>query len=152
MSQRDKVWDFHVAMGQPRAARPRMPEAARVRFRVRFIMEEALELLEACYPDSTAMRTILPRVRSDLATIIDEGAVSPDLPAVADALTDLKYVAIGFEIEAGIDGEAVFDLVHKANMEKQAGPVREDGKRLKPEGWQPPDIEGELRRQGWSGK
>jgi hypothetical protein len=26
---------------------------------------------------------------------------------------------------------------------------RADGKILKPEGWKPPDIEGELRAQGW---
>jgi predicted HAD superfamily Cof-like phosphohydrolase len=32
-----------------------------------------------------------------------------------------------------------FEEVHRANMTKLAGPKREDGKQLKPEGWQPPD-------------
>jgi hypothetical protein len=32
-------------------------------------------------------------------------------------------------------------------MAKVGGPVRPDGKKLKPEGWQPPDIAGILRAQ-----
>jgi len=34
-------------------------------------------------------------------------------------------------------------------MRKVGGVVREDGKRLKPEGWVGPDIEKCLRAQGW---
>jgi hypothetical protein len=34
-------------------------------------------------------------------------------------------------------------------MAKMSGPVDEHGKKRKPEGWKPPDIAGELRRQGW---
>lgn len=29
--------------------------------------------------------------------------------------------------------------------------LREDGKRLKPEGWLPPDIRAKLLEQGWEG-
>lgn len=52
---------------------------------------------------------------------------------------------------SGIDLRPVWSEVHAANMRKTTGPVREDGKRLKPEGWQPPDIAGVLRAQGWQG-
>lgn len=39
-----------------------------------------------------------------------------------------------------IDLDPFFREVHRANMEKLKGPKREDGKQLKPEGWQPPRI------------
>ncbi len=42
----------------------------------------------------------------------------------------------------GLDLRPFFKIVHQANMFKTTGPVREDGKRLKPEGWVPPDIKG----------
>ena len=64
-----------------------------------------------------------------------------------DALIDLIYVSAGRLIALGVDGDAVWELVHVANMAKADGPVREDGKRLKPPGWTHPDIAAELDRQ-----
>jgi predicted HAD superfamily Cof-like phosphohydrolase len=64
-------------------------------------------------------------------------------------MADLDYVVEGTRQELGIDGPAVHAIVHAANMAKQAGPVDASGKKRKPEGWKPPDIAGELRRQGW---
>lgn len=46
----------------------------------------------------------------------------------------------------GIDLEPFFDEVQRTNMAKADGPIREDGKRLKPPGWTPPDIKGILER------
>jgi len=62
------------------------------------------------------------------------------LELVADSIVDLIYVLIGRAISYGIDLRPLWDAVHRANMAKAAGPVREDGKRLKPEGWEPPPI------------
>ncbi len=42
----------------------------------------------------------------------------------------------------GLDLRPFFSIVHQANMLKTTGPIREDGKRLKPEGWVGPDIRG----------
>jgi hypothetical protein len=42
----------------------------------------------------------------------------------------------------GLDLRPFFTMVHHANMLKTTGPIREDGKRLKPEGWMAPDIIG----------
>ncbi len=43
------------------------------------------------------------------------------------------------------DGWWLFwDEVHRSNMAKVGGPIRGDGKRLKPEGWTPPDVAGVL--------
>lgn len=54
-----------------------------------------------------------------------------------------------FANRCSMDLDPLWQDVHRANMAKTTGPVRADGKRLKPEGWQPPDIAGVLRVQGW---
>jgi len=54
-------------------------------------------------------------------------------------------VVYGTALEMGIDLEPHFNEVHASNMAKRGGPVREDGKMLKPEGWLPPDINGILQ-------
>ena len=50
-----------------------------------------------------------------------------------------------------IDVRPVFEAVHAANMAKVGGGVREDGKVLKPPGWQPPDVEAIIEAQQRSG-
>lgn len=75
-----------------------------------------------------------------------------DLVEVADGLADVIYIALGCAIECGINLSSVFAEVHRSNLAKEGGPIREDGKRLKPPGWQPPDVAGVLTRQGWDGK
>ena len=82
-----------------------------------------------------------------------EPLVSPPagIPAFADALADLDYVIEGTRLEFGIDGWPIAQAVHKSNMAKVGSKVREDGKILKGPDWTPPDIAGELRKQGWSG-
>lgn len=74
---------------------------------------------------------------------------SSDLVGIADALADLIYVAIGCAGAYGIPLAKVFAEVHRSNLAK-LGPdgkpvVREDGKIIKPEGWQKPDIARILR-------
>lgn len=63
-----------------------------------------------------------------------------NLEGVADGLADLIYVAIGTALAYGIDLRPVWNEVQRANMAKEGGGRREDGKILKPEGWVAPDI------------
>jgi predicted HAD superfamily Cof-like phosphohydrolase len=65
-----------------------------------------------------------------------------DFPEMIDAVADMLYVVYGAAVEMGVDIHPFFAIAHDANMKKTLGPKREDGKQLKPEGWQPPDIEG----------
>jgi hypothetical protein len=46
----------------------------------------------------------------------------------------------GTAVEFGIDIQPFFDEVHRTNMLKVGGTTREDGKTLKPPGWEPPRI------------
>lgn len=55
-------------------------------------------------------------------------------------LCDILYVAYGAAVSMGLDLEPFFDEVHASNMTKLGGPVREDGKRLKPAHYKPADM------------
>jgi hypothetical protein len=78
---------------------------------------------------------------------LDRAMERGDLPGVADAVADAVYVLLGLAVTFGIDMRPVWAAVHAANMAKVGGPRRADGKRLKPDGWEPPDIAAILARQ-----
>lgn len=128
-----------LSVGQTAREVPTALAEDELALRVELIREEFAELVQAATGDLTARVIVSREVRHE----------RPDLPATADALADLLYVLLGWAVAAGIDLGRVFDLVHTTNMAKLAGPVRPDGKRLKPRGWAAPNIEGELVRQGW---
>ena len=75
-----------------------------------------------------------------------------DLPQVADACCDLKYVITGFELEMGIDPHAVLEEVQASNMTKMddnGRPIkRADGKILKGPSYVEADVSRALRGRG----
>lgn len=71
-----------------------------------------------------------------------------DITELAKELCDVIYIALGTAITYGIYLPAVWDAVHASNLLKAGGPVREDGKKLKPEGWTKPNIHAILEEQG----
>jgi predicted HAD superfamily Cof-like phosphohydrolase len=110
---------FHTACEVPVLDTPQIPDDDRYILRLKLLSEEFIELVE--------------------------GFEKRDLDNIAQELTDLIYVAIGTALEFGIPIHHVWEAIHAANMAKvdpQTGKVRrrEDGKILKPEGWQQPDI------------
>jgi predicted HAD superfamily Cof-like phosphohydrolase len=70
-----------------------------------------------------------------------------DIEKIADGAVDSIVVILGMCVSYGIDIRPLWDEIHKTNMAKAGGPIREDGKRLKPEGWQPPKINELLEEQ-----
>ncbi|MFE2026867.1 MazG nucleotide pyrophosphohydrolase domain-containing protein [Streptomyces hygroscopicus] len=77
------------------------------------------------------------------------------LDHLAHELADVVYVAYGTALVHGIDLDAVIAEIHRANMTK-LGPdgrptLRADGKVLKGDHYQAPDVAAVLRRQGWTG-
>jgi predicted HAD superfamily Cof-like phosphohydrolase len=158
ISVRKQVLEFHRKFDQPILGEPTVPGEERVRLRLSLIAEEFFELLEATHPTLVEGR-IFREARGAVDWLVKEAAIGKlvddvptiDLPAFADALADLAYVMEGTAIEFGIDSGPIAAEVHRANMTKVGGGKREDGKILKPEGFRPPDVEGELRKQGWKG-
>jgi predicted HAD superfamily Cof-like phosphohydrolase len=76
------------------------------------------------------------------------GIDSNNLEEIADGAADSIVVIIGLCITYGIDLQKIWDEVHRTNMLKKDGPIRADGKRLKPSGWKPPEIKKLLNDQG----
>jgi predicted HAD superfamily Cof-like phosphohydrolase len=68
-----------------------------------------------------------------------------DMVEVLDALADIGYILAGTIINHGMQHiyDDAFNEVHRSNMAKLVDGKairREDGKVLKPEGWQPPQL------------
>ena len=93
------------------------------------------------------------RLLAEEAAEVAEVAVGGGLDRLAHELADVVYVAYGTALVHGIDLDAVIAEVHRSNMTK-LGPDgqiarREDGKVLKGEHYETPDVSAVLRRQGW---
>ncbi|MDP6041691.1 MAG: HAD family hydrolase [Candidatus Latescibacteria bacterium] len=87
---------------------------------------------------------------------LDELLEAQNVTEQADALVDAIYYICDFAVRNGINLDPLFDIVHGANMQKVVnGKVirRDDGKILKPEGWEDPapKLENEMTRQNREG-
>lgn len=127
-SNAKRIREFHAAVGSPLPNSLTMRDAEHLALRHRLIAEE--------YEEVTAV------YQEIIAALQDGKAVDPvtSLTPLVHELADLLYVVYGAIESFGIDADAVFSEVHRANLQKAGGPRREDGKILKPPGWQPADI------------
>jgi predicted HAD superfamily Cof-like phosphohydrolase len=147
LDRRNMVLQFMTAVGQETPLSPVIPNDAVVRMRMRLIAEEFFELMAATFNENAFSE--LQRLERGVLEVINDYPVLVDLPEWCDATVDLDYVVEGARISFGVNTQPLWLAVQKANMAKLAGPTREDGKKLKPEGWTPPDIAQLLRAQGW---
>lgn len=87
------------------------------------------------------------------AAEVAEVSVKGPLDRLAHELADVVYVAYGTALVHGIDLDEVIAEIHRSNMTKLGpdGSVsrRADGKVLKGDHYEAPDVAGVLRRQGW---
>lgn len=128
MSFQDDIIEFRRKYDLHIPYRPHHIAANEFAFRVGHLEEELSELKEAFSN---------PKIKG-----------THMLAEMADALVDLCYVAMGTAIGMGINFEACWDEVHRANMAKvRAAPDGSNSKRghstdvVKPPGWTPPNIE-----------
>lgn len=141
----EQVREFHRAMDCPERETPGDIPEERAKLRLKLIGEEFLELVSAMLDTEGDLAESI----ADFRKTVDESVVRVDMVRMADALADLDYVIEGTRLEFGINGDPIAETVHSANMAKLGGPKRTDGKILKPPDWKPPDVAGELRKQGW---
>ena len=117
--------NFHrVVMNDFIPEYPEIPDKETIKLRQKLIDEEVNETLEAMYNN--------------------------DMIEIADGIVDSIVVLIGTAVMYGIDLQPIWDEVYLNNMSKKDGPLREDGKKMKPLGWKPPDIKTCLIKQGWT--
>jgi predicted HAD superfamily Cof-like phosphohydrolase len=144
----NQVYLFHEKFGVPwYTDDPQWPGPKRVALRERLMRDERNELVKAW----DALNQYLLGAGYDDTVV--RGFDGPDsfntdfrkyLAAVAREMVDEIYTIIGTAGEFGIDLAAVWDVVHRANMAKVGGGKDDQGKVLKPEGWQEPDVEGAI--------
>lgn len=131
---------FERAMNGQVMDRPAMPDRKVRELRARLMAEEVAETIAALGFDVDIK--ITDADNEDDVVLVDHvfkpGKI--DLVELADGIADAIFVDLGTAVAAGIDMEPVWDEVVRTNLSKASGPVRADGKRLKPEGWQPPRI------------
>lgn len=111
--------------------------------RAKLILEEAVETVAALGFEASA-EIIQPddfngEHNGRIIARFIKSFPKPNLEEYIDGMCDLIYVVAGSAVAAGVDLAPHFEEVHRANMTKLTGPKREDGKQLKPEGWQPPN-------------
>lgn len=145
--QQRRIEKFMRDANQNVRAEPQMPSSEERILRAKLILEEAIE---TC----VALGVIL--TYDGNGEIAGDGDVkftaydeSFNLVEAVDGCCDVMVVTIGTLSCIGVGDVHVMNEVLDANDRKMTGEIRPDGKRLKPEGWQPPNIEGELVRQGW---
>jgi predicted HAD superfamily Cof-like phosphohydrolase len=139
----ERAVEFHRALDLPVGLRPQNLTQRRRRLRLALLGEEVGELVAAEVGlDDRATE----RLKNDLVhRFLHEETANyhvprVDLAHIAKEACDVHTVVSGDMVERGIDEDRVFDVVHASNMAKAGGPVRADGKRLKPRGWRPPDV------------
>src|SRR5678815_1565276 len=118
------VRDFHSKFGLlPKPGPAALLDDDTLSFRTKFMVEELQEFRDAC--------------------------ADKDLPKAADALVDLCYVALGTAVLMRVPFDECWAAVQAANMLKERAKDADDSRStrkhrldvVKPEGWQPPDIE-----------
>ncbi len=119
-----KVKEFHkkmdLAIDQPFSKEL-------LEFRMKLIFEEVQELADAGL-----------RLEGDL----DQGEIYVMLQDFLKELCDVVYVVKGTAVSFGMDFDKAFNLVHKANMSKLPLKKDENGKVMKGDNYQFPELEG----------
>lgn len=145
---------------------PRLMTLDEVKFVTRMVLSELHELAatvvcsENEYKAGETGHQFLEDCLDDIdyCTASKTGKTDTELIAEqADAMVDAWYYMLNSAAKAGVNLSSVFDVVHQANMAKRdpiTGHFRRrssDGKILKPDDWQEPDIVGEIKRQQTNG-
>lgn len=116
----DDVKEFQEKFGHPVAEKPCCIARERALKRSKWMKEEIDEFLEA----------------------------GDDIVEQADAMIDVIYFALGTLVEMGIKPDALFDIVHRANMGKLWSDGKPhynvEGKTIKPSTWEDPHTELEI--------
>lgn len=149
-----RVVDFTQASGDPIPTRARAFTQAEAEFLAKMILDETLELLVTVHDKD--------KVKACLKRLLDEAELPREsthtLADQMDAIVDIEYYMLNAACKNGMNVNRVFKLVHDANMAKRDSATgmflrrAEDGKIIKPEGWQAPDVEREADKQAVENK
>jgi predicted HAD superfamily Cof-like phosphohydrolase len=141
--------------GKPCPERPVPMSRDNAKFIVRMIISELDELACTVCPDEKDRDEFMQECL-DTRDKCKNFNYDTDVDLIAaqfDALVDAWYYSLNVSAQHGVNLSSIFDVVHRANMAKRDPATGQfirretDGKVIKPAGWQPPDVEGEIIRQ-----
>ena len=119
------------------------------------------EFTSACHDDlpespETMSEEAINFIHQMVNDEMEELKEATNITEQADALVDAIYYICDCAVRHGMNLDNLFEIVHRANMQKVVnGKVirRDDGKIMKPEGWQDPApyLDKEVERQHTEG-
>ena len=144
-----RIEEFMRQAGQDVPETPAIPSDDVLVLRARLIFEEAIETIEALGCQLDVANIDLHTGRMQLGIIRNED-IDPDVIGVLDGCADLSVVTIGTLSAFGVADCPVLEEVDQSNLAKfgPGGHRREDGKWIKPQDWQPPDLLAIYQEQG----
>lgn len=166
-SNYDKVKEFHDAFDPTTLTELNTLDEATTVARLSWIVEEVLETLAATSNNKKHFKRLSKRLialaEAETEDILDNEDFDTKeteldrLIGMVDGLVDALYFIYGTFEKMNVDPTPLFNIVHEANMGKlfPDGKPRyrkEDGKIMKPEGWEDqhapePKIKQEIKRQ-----
>lgn len=120
---------------------PTVPDDPSRHLGAKLVLEEVVELMQALRVNFDVGFS-----KENLSYLHDAWLLESrnvDIVEAADAIADILYVVIGVALRLGINEDTFYRIwaeVTRANMDKANGPMRADGKRLKPSDWTPPNV------------
>lgn len=103
-------------------------------------MQRQVEQFNRAIKAQPSLELVIKLIREEVDELI-EGLEEGNEVKTIDGACDSIVVILGAIMHrVGVDLEPFFDEVQRTNMQKATGPIREDGKRLKPEGWKEPNL------------
>lgn len=155
MNHAEEVKQFtESAKGKECPKTPIEMNRAAVLFIIRMVMSELDELASTVTEDEIDREMLMREalVKRDKCKEYEYPDNTSKIAAQSDALVDAMYYMFDTGAKHGVNLSKIFEIVHVANMAKVAlksAEIRKsDGKVEKPkEGWNPPDVKGEIMRQ-----
>ena len=93
--------------------------------------------------DDAMSRLYCDLVAEEYKELVDSVSLAESVDAICDLIWVLCGLAFSYGVRPSILQEC-WNEVYRSNMDKLNGPVAENGKRLKPDGWRGPQIAGIL--------
>lgn len=153
-SNSDDVKQFTEESGYPVPKNPMVMNEEEIRFIIRMVMSELSEMAATVTTDESECRTFMENCLKDidLCKNYQYNTDVEKIAAQADSMVDAWYYMLNTSTKKGVNLSKLFDVIHKANMDKRDPETgkfirRDDGKIMKPANWQPPNIEGEIEQQ-----
>jgi predicted HAD superfamily Cof-like phosphohydrolase len=153
MSDSQLVRDFTKESGTNVPDSPEAMTKQEVHFIIKMVLDEMMELYATVAGPEEAKLAMIKMIAfsKDIPLEFTESKAEL-IGKQADALVDSYYYSLNCAAKKGTNLSKIFQIVHKANMDKRDPETgkflrRDDGKIIKPKGWQEPNITEEIKRQ-----